>query len=57
MEKERVKLLYNRALDWIYYEVGFDDEEYLRICKEYLKMTKEELEEEKINMGYEEGEE
>ena len=51
--RKRAEELLNRALNWIHENVGYDDEEYLRVCKEHLKMNDTEIAEEKNNMGYE----
>ena len=50
-KRKRTETLLNDALFWIYEHTGFDDEEYLRICKNHLKMTEDELEWERIEIG------
>ena len=50
-KRKRTETLLNNALNWIYEHTDWDDEEYLRICKDYLKMNKEELEHEKYEIG------
>ena len=52
-KRKRTETLLNNALNWIYADIGFDDEEYLRICKDYVRMNEEELEWERIEIGYE----
>ena len=51
--RKRAEQLLNKALNWIYENVGYDDEEYLRVCRQHLKMNDAEIAEEKSNLGYE----
>lgn len=51
---KRVEFLLNNALNYIFDVTGYNEEEYLRILKTNIHMNKQEIEEEKINMGYEE---
>ena len=52
-KRKRAEQLFNNALNWIHENVGYDDEEYLRVCRHALRMNDAEIAEEKHITGYE----
>lgn len=48
---QRRDALLQNALSYIFDSVGGDEEEYLEVCKNFIRMNQDELNEERINMG------